>query len=60
MTPYPGTDLCNNWEKYGITIEDSYWYEKKDWFKKPIAWVWTISANRLVDIVKEAYINYLS
>lgn len=60
MTPYPGTDIYNNRNEYKISIEDPYRYEKADRYKKPIAWIDDISAQELVEIVKTAYLDYLT
>ncbi len=60
MTPYPGTDLYNNRNEYKISITDPYRYEKTDRYKKPIAWIDDISAEELIDIVKMAYLDYLT
>lgn len=60
MTPYPGTDIYNHRNKYKISIENPYWYEEVDRYKHPIAWIDDISAKELVDIVKMAYLNYLT
>ena len=60
MTPYPWTEICEDNDKYWITIPNKYWYEKTDWYKQPIAWVWNISAEKLLELTKQAYINYLS
>lgn len=33
---YPGLDLYNNPEKYGMIIPDKYWFEKDDWASKVV------------------------
>lgn len=34
---YPGLDLYDNPEKYGIILEDKYWFEKDEWSHKTVA-----------------------
>lgn len=33
---YPGLELYNNPEKYGMIIPDMYWFEKDEWTKKVV------------------------
>lgn len=59
LTPYPGTALSDNPEKEGIIIFDKYWYEKKDWFKRPIATSKTITIEQLEKMVRLAYFEFV-
>lgn len=34
---YPGIELYNNPSKYGIIMEDEYWFEKDDWSQRVVA-----------------------
>ena len=58
MTPYPGTEFCSEADKLGITIPDKYWYEKKDWYKHPIAGTLQIQPDKMDTVLREVYLNY--
>ena len=34
---FPGLDLYENPDKYGIILKDKYWYEKNDWTREVVA-----------------------
>lgn len=36
LKAYPGIELYHNPEKYGIKIEDKYWYENDEWSKRVV------------------------
>jgi anaerobic magnesium-protoporphyrin IX monomethyl ester cyclase len=59
LTPYPGTSLADCPEKEGTIIFDKYWYEKEDWFKRPIATSETIDIKKLEKLVSFAYFNFV-
>lgn len=47
LKAYPGLDLYANPEKYGIIIDDEYWYEKDIWSEKVIVYTKHLSAEAL-------------
>jgi len=60
MTPYPGTELYSEANKLGIIIPDKYWYEKKDWYNRPIAGTKEIPPEEMKDVLRGVYTNYFS
>ncbi len=44
---YPGIDMYANPEKYGIILDDEYWYEKDTWSNKVIVSTKDLSADTL-------------
>lgn len=59
LTPYPGTELYENPGKYGIIMPDRFWFEKKDWYEKPVSGTSAISPENLIGQVKKAYVEFL-
>lgn len=60
---YPGTDIYNNMESYGLYLEDKYWYEKDEWTKRSICGSNELSASRIdywIDhIMREFFVGSL-
>ena len=42
---YPGIELYQNPEKFGLIVEDEYWFEKDDWSQRVVAWTKDLSAE---------------
>jgi len=60
MTPYPGTELHSEANKLGIIIPDKYWYEKKDWYNRPIAGTKEIPPKEMNNVLREVFMSYFS
>ena len=59
LTPYPGTDIFDNNEKYGVVF-DKLWYENRNWPYAAISGLNNLSSDKLGKLVKKAYIDYCS
>lgn len=44
---YPGIELYNEPEKYGLIVEDEYWFEKDDWSQRVVASTKNLSVEDL-------------
>jgi len=60
LTPFPGTLLGDYPQKFGITISDKYWYEKKEYINKPIFGNKYLSPEELEKLQKWAYAYFCS
>jgi len=60
ITPYPGTELYNHPEKYGLVMPNKFWFENKRWFDLPVCGTEAISPERLKQLATETYLNYLT
>lgn len=60
LTPYPGTPFGDNPEKFGILMNDQYWYEKKDNLKRNVAGNRNLSSEKLYQLANKAYQDFLS
>lgn len=57
---YPGIDLYNNPNKYGIILKDKFWYEKDDWSKEVIACSNEISCEELERLSKRCLFEFIN
>ena len=60
LTPFPGTPLGDEPEKYGIKLIDKYWYEKISCSGKNISGNKKLSVRKLQEMGKWAYKEFLS
>ena len=56
---YPGLDLYKHPEKYGIILDDPYWYEKDDWSVKAIAGTVDLPPHRLEQLEKKCLFSFI-
>lgn len=57
---YPGLDLYNNPDKYGIVMPDKYWYEKDDWSKQVVTWTKDLPCDKLEKLSKRCLFEFIS
>ena len=57
---YPGLDLYSNPDKYGIILDDEFWYEKDSWSKKVVASTVDLSAEALEKWSKRCLFEFIS
>lgn len=48
LQPMPGTDIYTNPNKYGILMEDRFWFERDDWTKEPVSYTRELSKNDIL------------
>lgn len=60
LTPFPGTDIWDNPEKYWIILKDPKWYEKNQNEIWQVCWNDNITPDELINLSKWAYENFLS
>lgn len=58
--PRPGTPMYNHAEKFGIVIDDPYWYEDTRWLTEPVAHTATMSAADITSALYECYSTFCS
>lgn len=56
---YPGLDLYNNPKKYGIILEDKYWYEKDLWSKQVVAGTEALPPEKLDKLSKRCLFEFI-
>lgn len=57
---FPGIDLYHNAEKYGMIMEDPYWFEKDDWSKRVIVGTEELSTDILDKWSKKALFEFIN
>lgn len=60
LTPFPGTALGDEPEKYGIVIDDKQWYSNKFYNERNVSGNTTLTRERLEQLAKWAYGEFLS
>lgn len=57
---YPGLDLFDYPEKYGIILPDKYWFEKPDWSIKVVAGTQLLPPEKLETISRRCLFEFIS
>ncbi len=60
LTPFPGTALGDEPEKYGIVIDDRQWYSNKSYNERNVSGNTSLTRERLEKLAKWAYEEFLS
>lgn len=60
LTPFPGTALGDEPEKYGIVIDDKLWYVNETYNDRNVSGNTTLSREKLEQLAKWAYGEFLS
>ena len=57
---YPGLDLFDYPEKYGIILPDKYWFEKPDWSTKVVAGTKLLPPEKLERISRKCLFEFIN
>lgn len=57
---YPGLDLYDHPEKYGIFLPDKYWFEKPDWSTKVVAGTQLLPPVKLESLSRKCLFEFIS
>lgn len=60
LKAYPGLDIYDNPDKYGIIINDKFWFEKDDWSQKVIVYTKDLSAEALERLSRKCLFEFIS
>ncbi|WP_343213064.1 radical SAM protein [Gordonia sp. JH63] len=58
--PRPGTPMYAHAKKFGIIMDDPYWYEDTRWLTEPVAYTSTMSAADITAALYECYTAFCS
>lgn len=56
---YQGTDMYKNPSKYGLKLEDNYWFEKDLWIKKTVCGTKDLSCERIDYWMRKIMENFI-
>ena len=57
---YPGLDLFDHPEKYGIILPDKYWFEKPDWSTKVVAGTRLLPPEKLESLSRRCMFEFIN
>lgn len=57
---YPGLDLFDHPEKYGIILPDKYWFEKPDWSTKVVAGTRLLPPEKLESLSRRCLFEFIN
>jgi radical SAM superfamily enzyme YgiQ (UPF0313 family) len=60
LTPFPGTKLGDEPEKFGVQVVDKFWYEKQEYNNQLVAGSKNLSPNKLRELVHWAYEEFFT
>jgi len=60
LTPFPGTALGDEPEKYGIVIDDKQWYVNRSYVNRNVSGNTNLTRERLEELAKLAYEDFLN
>lgn len=59
LKPMPGTELYYNSDKYGVTMEDKFWFEKEDWTEHAICSTRTLSSEKIDEWKRKMLLSFI-